>query len=197
MEVGAEREPDRRPASEFTGPMEANLAVLTAEVEAAERYVDDLGDQLRQAVRRLHDLRGRRESLAAVSATDVERDIALLERLPNVVSVEAADDRVSITTNSLIVDHEGTRYDLGRFQIDLSPSAGVRVWAIEKPPTDVAWEHPHVQAGRPCLGGARVGVEKLLGTYQYLAAGEVILRLLTSFDVETAYCRIDHWPVVA
>lgn len=162
----------------------------------AEQAVDDLGERLRVAVRRLHQLREEVADFEGVSAADAVRDIAFLEQVSGVAAVTVSGDDVSIVTDRLTVEHRGVRHDVGTFGILLSPSAGVRVSAIDRPQTSIAWEHPHVQAGRPCLGAARVGVEKLLGSYQYLAAGEIVLRMLSSFDEETAYCSIDHWPKI-
>jgi hypothetical protein len=180
----------------IAGHIDAHRSALLSDVQAAEQAVDDLGERLRLAVRRLHQLREQFGDLGEVSAADVVRDVALLGRMPGVATVTTSGEDVLITTARVVVEHRGVRHDIGTFAILLSPSTGVRVWAIDRPPTTVAWEHPHVQAGRPCLGAARVGVEKLLGSYQYLAAGEIILRTLASFDEGTAYCSIDRWPVV-
>ena len=60
----------------------------------------------------------------------------------------------------------------------------------------VAWIHPHVQGDLPCLGNARVGVEKLLGDLQFVPAAQVMIRFLSTYDEETAYCDLGQWPIV-
>jgi len=115
-----------------------------------------------------------------------------------VAAVEARDDAIQVTTGPMTIDHGGVVRAIGSFRIELSPLAGVRVFRVDAPRgVRVAWIHPHVQADLPCLGSARVGVEKLLGDLQLVAAAEVMLRFLETYDPDTAYCDVSAWPAVA
>lgn len=109
--------------------------------------------------------------------------------------VAVRDDVIDVETGPVVIEHAGAVHDVGRFRIELSPTTGARVFLIEQPAgVAVAWIHPHVQADLPCLGNARVGVEKLLGDLQFVAATEVLLRFLGTYDEDTAYCPLGAWP---
>jgi hypothetical protein len=60
----------------------------------------------------------------------------------------------------------------------------------------IAWIHPHVQGGRPCLGNVRVGVEKYIGLGEMAAAAQLVLAFLSTYDPAHAYCPITRWPRV-
>jgi hypothetical protein len=185
-------------AATAVGWLDARRAANADAVLAAEASVEDLSARLRAAVRTLHAARAGRRALAELSAADLERDAALLAKLPGVAVVGARDDAVLLTTGPLTIDHGGVVRAVGSFRIELSPVTGVRVFRVEAPPgVRVAWIHPHVQADLPCLGSARVGVEKLLGDLQLVAAAEVMLRFLETYDADTAYCDVSAWPAVA
>jgi hypothetical protein len=164
-------------------------------VQRAEAAVDDLAARLRAAVRTLHDLRGRERELGELSAPDLERDAGLVRELPGVTSVEVHDEAVVLETGPVTIERSGAVHDIGRFRIELSPATGARVFLVEQPRgVRGAWIHPHVQADLPCLGNARVGVEKLLGDLQLVAAAQVMLRFLETYDEESAYCPLEAWP---
>ena len=168
------------------------------ELRQAEDAVEDLAARLRAAVRRLHDLRGREHELGELRAADFARDVAVLRGLPGVVDVALTDDGVALETGAISIERDGRTHAIGRFRVELSPSGGVRVFLAEQTPgVGVAWIHPHVQADLPCLGNARVGVEKLLGDLQLVPAAQVMLRFLETYDAETAYCALSAWPVRA
>ena len=126
---------------------------------------------------------------------DIERDAAAIGQIPGVAGVTVRDGVVVVTTERVTIEHRGAVHDMGTFRLELSPDLGVRVFAAEPPPdVRVAWIHPHVQADRPCLGNARVGIEKLLGELQLVSTTEVLLRFLAAYDPETAYCDLSAWP---
>jgi hypothetical protein len=166
------------------------------ELRHAEEAVEDLAARLRASVRRLHDLRGREQELGELRAVDFARDAAVLRDLPGVVDVAVTDEGVAIETGPITIERDGRTHAIGRFRVELSPSDGARVVLVEQPPgVGVAWIHPHVQGDLPCLGNARVGVEKLLGDLQLVPAAQVMLRFLETYDAETAYCDLSAWPV--
>lgn len=175
--------------------IEGQGSIAAAEISAAEQLVDELGHQLRAAVRALHEKRARQRAVAGVSAVDIEHDVAMLARLPDVAGVSFSGDLVTVETGPILVERDGVMRELGTFLLRLSPTSGIRVLAGDVPQTGAGWIHPHVQADRPCLGNARVGVEKLLAELQYFAAGEVLLRFLKVYEDETAYCDLSMWPL--
>jgi hypothetical protein len=185
-------------AATTAGWLDDGRAANAVEVRAAEEAVEDLSARLRSAVRTLHGARARGRALADLSVSDLERDAAVLADMPGVATVEVRDDAIHVITSQVTIARDGATHALGTFRIALSPRTGVRVFRVDAPPAvRVAWIHPHVQADLPCLGNARVGVEKLLGDLQLVAAAEVMLRFLETYDAETAYCDLSAWPTTA
>ena len=173
-------------------------ATNAEELRRAGEAVEDLSARLRAAVRRLHDLRGRDQELGELRAADFAADAAVLRELPGVVDVAVTDSGVALQTGPVSIERDGRTHAIGRFRVELSPADGVRVFLVAQPPgVGVAWIHPHVQADLPCLGNARVGVEKLIGDLQLVPAAQVMLRFLETYDAETAYCDLSAWPVTA
>jgi hypothetical protein len=130
-------------------------------------------------------------------AEDLAHDAEILRELPGVATVAFREDGVEIVTAPITIRRGGHAHDIGRFRLELSPRTGARVFLVEQPPgVGAAWIHPHVQGDLPCLGNARVGVDKLLGDLQLVPAAQVMLRFLETYDAETAYCDLSAWPVV-
>jgi hypothetical protein len=165
------------------------------EIRAARESVENLSAQLRSAVRALHDARARAREVEHLTPADIERDAGRIRELDGVAAVTVRDGAIIVTTEATEIEHRGAIHDLGSFRIELAPDREVRVSADAQPAgLQVAWIHPHVQGDRPCLGNARVGIEKLLGDVQLVAAAEVMLRFLKVYDPETAYTDLSAWP---
>jgi hypothetical protein len=193
-----------------TAPERDATALATLAVEARDRrrreleeriatdteLVESLSERLRQAVRRVHLAR---RDLAEVdghrTAIDGQAEIERIRRLPLVRDVTASPDGLGIETRPILVESDGQTYDLGCFRVLIGLQDGVRVDA-DRDDRASGWIHPHVQGGRPCLGNVRVGVEKSIGLGELLAATQLVLAFLATYDAEHAYCPIARWPRV-
>ena len=165
------------------------------QIERSTIAIENLSAQLRSAVATLHDAR---RHLAELQQHDERREadpVASILSHPDVVSVRVDHEELIVTTRLLEMRHAAERYDIGSFEFTLSRESGVQ---IRQPATSRksagGWIHPHVQGSRPCLGSARVGVEKLLALGEFAAVVDVLVRFLGSYDDETAYCPIGLWP---
>jgi hypothetical protein len=169
---------------------------LTSRIRDEAALVEDLAARLRGASARLHRARLELAELdQSAPDTGSGNDLAALRRLPGVADVVVADDGVVLTTAPLTISHGSAGYDVGRFSIALSAAEGVHVNAVEpRSAPSIAWIHPHVQEDRPCLGNLRVGIEKLIGTGEFVAAAQVMLGFLESYDPASAYCQVEGWP---
>ena len=70
---------------------------------------------------------------------------------------------------------------------------GIRVVNLNNASPKSGWDHPHVQAGQPCLGNLREGFEKLLGECTLVPLVAMLLQFLETYTPATAYCSIDLW----
>jgi hypothetical protein len=173
----------------------AQAAQAAEGVEALTRTIDELALRLRVAARDQAVARRRLRVLDDVAAQDDaagERDLDALAALPGVESVDVSDDLVAITTRIVRVRHEGRSIELGRYRIEIRPEANVLIHRVSDDGRR-GWDHPHIQAARPCLGNLQVGVETLLGRMELAAAAALLLQFLESYDAETAYCPIEAW----
>ena len=169
------------------------------EINKGVEQVSQLSAQLRSASRSLHAARRRQLAFKAILATEqaqFERDFDQLESLPYVQGVEVNGPTIRVLTDEIIIKHEGQRYKIGRFALELDLKEGLRVVNLENTGDKSAWDHPHVQANLPCLGNLRDGFEKLLGECQIVPLVSMLVQFLGSYNPETAYCPIEHWKKV-
>jgi hypothetical protein len=178
---------------------ESEREQLENEINRGTEQVSQLSAQLRSASRSLHAARGRLRAFKAILATEraqLERDFDQLESLPHVLGVEIDGPAIRVLTDEIIITHEGQRYKIGRFALELNLKHGLRVVNLENTGDRSAWDHPHVQANLPCLGNLRDGFEKLLGECQLVPLVSMLVQFLHGYNPETAYCPIEHWEKV-
>ena len=169
------------------------------EINKEAERLSQLSAQLRSASRSLHASRRRLVALKEVLATErvqLERDFDQLVLLPHVRAVEVQGSVIRVLTDEIVVEHEGQRYKIGRFGLELDLEAGLRVVNLENTGDRSSWDHPHVQAGLPCLGNLREGFEKLLGECQIVPLVSMLIQFLDTYNPETAYCPIEHWEKI-
>jgi hypothetical protein len=185
----------RRYSALRTAWLGAESAEANDAVEALAASIDTLAMKLRAAAREHAVARRRQAVLAGVASSDTgdgERDFAALSSLPGVASIEIAGEVLTITTGTIRVPHEGRSVELGRYAIEIGPRTKVLIKRVGDEARR-GWEHPHIQAARPCLGNLQVGIETLLGRMELAPAVALLLQFLESYDAETAYCPIETW----
>lgn len=167
--------------------LEAEIAILEEGVEEMARRIATDTRRLREGRRRLRLSDEWQDPLEAVG-----QELERLRALPEVCDAHREDGRIRLTTGPILAGHEGRRYSLGRFQVDLSFNGDVRVVNLTN--RVGPFDHPHVHAGRPCLGGVREGMAKLLGEFQLAAAAEVLIDFLKTVNPAEWRLPVFHWP---
>lgn len=120
-----------------------------------------------------------------------------LERLLAVRGVRAAEvagSQLRVLTHQLMLESEGSTYNLGEYRILLDLAGDVRIESISRLGPKPHWDHPHIQDGLPCLGNLREGVLKLMARYELALATQVLMDFLSTYNADTAYCPIEGWP---
>jgi hypothetical protein len=169
---------------------------LRDQLETRRAELNRVSTELRNLSRELH--MGRRK-LATLEAEAVEqrarfeRDYDELLELPGVRRVEAVGSMIRVLTEPVTIEHEGHRYRIGEFAIELGLDFGVRIVNLNNTSWTTGWDHPHVQGGYPCLGNLKEGVEMLLGEFQLVPLVSLLLQFLESYDRVSAYGPITLW----
>jgi hypothetical protein len=178
------------------GFAEAEQAKLAEELETRQERLTLLSHELRSVSRALHHTRRRLEVVQQVAAADrdqLARDYDELLTLPGVRSVEPDGACVRVLTDTIVIEYEGDRIPIGEFALELDLERGIKVVNLRNTSPKSGWDHPHVQAGQPCLGNLREGFEKLLGECTLVPLVAMLLQFLETYTPSTAYCSIDLW----
>lgn len=176
--------------------LDAERQLNEDQLSAARERVDELSRDLVQAVRAVHGARRRSRDLnetAGVSREEREREYDSLLSLPGVRGVDVSESVVTIRTSPLVLEHDGDRFLIGEFALDLDLEGSITVRNLANTISKGGWEHPHVQGGVPCLGNLRNGMMKLLGECEVVPLASMLIQFLHSYDPETAYCRVEMW----
>lgn len=170
---------------------ETELATIPAQLAELSRRFVALDRLLATAARRTEEL-GRPEEASRRAKAELRE----LRAIPGVAAVEVVEGLLRVSTTPMHVTWMGATYDLGRYRIDLDLAGDIRIESIDKLGPKPAWDHPHVQAGLPCLGNLRQGVLKLVAEYEVAIAVRILLDFLTTYQPEEAYAPIEGWPRV-
>jgi hypothetical protein len=164
------------------------IGSLQAEITLLEDGVEELARGITRATRRLSEMpdgdsRGQRPGTA--DPTD-------LAALPEVADLRWQPRGLSVVTHPIRVEHEGRRYALGSFELELAFDGGVRI--TNRTGRVGADDHPHVHKGRPRLCNVREGVAKLVGEGQLAQAVEVLIDFLKTVRPADWRTPIWAWP---
>lgn len=169
---------------------------LRDQLETRRSELNRLSTEMRMLSRELHAGRKRLAGLEEEAAEErgrFERDYDELLALPGVRRVEAVGSMIRVITEPVSIDHEGHRYLIGEFALELSLDFGIKVVNLNNTSWASGWDHPHVQGGYPCLGNLKEGCEMLLGEYQLVPLVSLLLQFLESYDRPSAYGPITLW----
>jgi len=169
---------------------------LEAEIAARDTRLAQLGTEIRAVSRERFNARRRLAGvveMAGAEATRFERDFDTLISLPGVRTVAVADDRIRVVTDPVVLEHDGVRYDIGDFALDIDVDRGVRILNLRNTSASTGWDHPHVQGTVPCLGNLQEGCELLLGQLELVPLVSLLLQFLDTYDPTTAYGPISLW----
>jgi hypothetical protein len=161
---------------------DARLATLGAELRAVSR-------ERANARRRLAGV----DAMLAAEADRFERDFDVLVSMPGVRELELGEDQIRIMTEPIVIEHEGARYDIGDFAVEVDLDRGIRIINLRNTSSSTGWDHPHVQGTVPCLGNLQEGCEILLGQLELVPLVSLLLQFLDTYDPTTAYGPITLW----
>jgi len=101
--------------------------------------------------------------------------------------------RLSATTTAITIEHDGWRFPMGRYVINLDLSGDVVIEALDSH-SNAEHPHPHVATdGRPCLGNIRGDIPKMLGSMRIAEALQVLHVFLSEYNPDGPYEKIGHF----
>jgi hypothetical protein len=169
---------------------------LRDQLETRRSELNRLSAEMRMLSRELHlgrkKLTGLEEE-ATEERARFERDFDELLALPGVRRVEAVGSMIRVLTEPVVIEHEGHRYRIGEFALELGLDMGIKVVNLNNTSWATGWDHPHVQGGYPCLGNLKEGCEMLLGEFQLVPLVSLLLQFLEAYDRVSAYGPISLW----
>jgi hypothetical protein len=173
--------------------------VWKKEAEKSDREIERLRKELTDALRRKREMlalglatanepfwRGAIERVTAEERT--LRDHRLVERL------YVCDEGLHVETKTIVLEHEGKRYPIGRFAFRFTRLCRAHIWCIEaRHPRGVP--HPHMpKNGTPCLGTATEPFAKACAEYRIYDATDLVIRWLEDgYLPESADAKITEW----
>lgn len=181
---------------------------LRRDLVAQGETVSKLQVQLRDEIRRYDDI-ARQLMAAEARIAEVGRHMhdqySQLARRSYVQGIETAEDTISIVTDNVVaeVTHGAgppTLYHFGAFRIDLFLDQRIRCVRVTSLTRRGSWlrgfHHPHVDAsGVPCLGSIREGLPVFIARGEYVAAFDLLYRLLHVVNTDDAWGRlVSDWP---
>lgn len=177
---------------ECDGRLEEEIRFLEEEIKTVHETIEEHSSFLTTETRRLMDYRRRLKSLKGVQDEgSFAHEFDYLVEIPEVREVQVQDGIVSIYTNPIHVEYGKKQYNLGSFRVDIQFNGQVSLKNLTKPYG--LYDHPHVWDGRPCLGNTRVGLAKLIGEFQLVAATQVLIDFLKTINHKDWYVSIENW----
>ncbi len=193
-----------------------NASVKSVEGDIAEKQVelDRLTVEIVRLAREAAALRVQAHALEAgrdAWANEMRERFAVeydkLIATPHVRSVVIDGQTVSVLTDTIFMEYQGKRYELGDYRIDIAfdGTLSIKNTRVEELTGQLFYHHPHVfqdrYSGRMsvCLGNIGPGVYKLIGAHEYAVAVQILIRFLHSLtEGGGAYTRylVDHWKPI-
>ncbi len=158
----------------------------TNEIGEVEHGLNSASRTIVELTRRLEGLRMKSTQLAESGRT-VEARFAMeydkLLQVPHVRRVQVRDGVVSVFTDTVYLEYNGDRYELGDYRIDIYTDGNLRIvnLRVRELTGQTKYQHPHVfreDGSNVCLGNITEGIAKLIGAYEYSVAAQILIEFL-------------------
>lgn len=187
------------------------MQAVTGDIAIKETEVAEVSARLTTLTRELEALRQQAHKLEADKDTwknqMAERFGAEYDKLtltPHVKTVVVTPRMVTVHTDTIFLEHGGKRYELGNYCIRISSDGRLTITneRVRELTGQTYYQHPHIfdnGADRNvCLGNIGPGIMKLIGSYEYAVAVQILIRFLHTVTSEEPYERylVTHWKPI-
>lgn len=165
-------------------------------------------------VKKIREVKGAEQKLIQLDKAKPDAEAMYKEEYKKFLSVPEvkaiSSDRegvIQVFTNMIYVIHDGVKYKIGEFRIDIyinGGNGGIKFFNLTNRgdgPGGMSGyntHHPHVERdGTPCLGTISSAIPQLIGEYQFAVVAIVAIQYLKSVNVDDpAGAGIYKWPKV-
>ena len=174
----------------------SDIARTESDLKLSEQKLSDCSRLIVEETRRSRESRLKLGYLDQWQVSEEARHLEEFDRLlqvEGVRKVQVTDDVLRVFTDTVYAVHDGARYEIGDFRIDIFFEGYVLARNLRNCGDNPIWDHPHIVNGAICMGNIREGVVKLIGEYQFSVVAQVMLDFLRSYNQNDSYCPITRW----
>ncbi|MBI5166789.1 MAG: hypothetical protein HY998_03465 [candidate division NC10 bacterium] len=178
---------------ECKGRFQDEALFLEREIKAVEETIEEYSLLITAEAQRLKESRKRLKFLQGTQEESeiYKKEFDCLLEIPEVREVLVQNWVVSIFTDTIFAEHGKRLYKLGSFRINVHFNGQLAIKNLTDPYG--FYDHPHIWDGKPCLGNIRVGLAKLIGEFQLMAAAQVLIDFLKTINPKDWYTPIENW----
>lgn len=195
-----ERDPEERIATFVSDLTTKDLKALRSKLEdadaAIERLQTELAGQFKKKQELTVSISARKDAaLPRLLAERMPDDIAGMEDIPGVASVDIVDGGIHLTTDPVTLEDEGVRHPLGPFTIRLDPLVGKVVAWSDAPRHPDGHHHPHIaRDALSCFGSISIALLKCMAVFDYRSAAELAVQWLHSYNKANTLYPLSEFP---
>lgn len=131
-------------------------------------------------------------------AEQVKRDLDDMAKISGYKMIRFVNDKVIGVTDDIFITHNGTKYRMGRYRIEVGFDNGaVRIYSAGKNQNKGGANsncHPHVSGANPCLGNIRGTLHQYIAKYEFSTVFDLLYQLLSNYNATSPYSNIENWP---
>lgn len=168
----------------------------------AEHDYEALYKQIERQQRTIDEMKSILADLESNAATEQEyrEEYDLLCQLPGVREIKVKKRLIRVLTETIYIDHNGKRYNVGDFRIELKPGEGVKIRRAQNPFV-AFWRgrdyylhlHPHIGIPeKPCFGNIQHLVYGELTRCNFRDVILLCLEFLRSYDPEGTSLKLER-----
>lgn len=165
------------------------LSELGKNITAAQR---DFAEAKRNLKEWQDNIEGRQQS----TASDYSNKFDELLKIDKVLAVEVADNSLNVYTDTIYIDFNSARYEIGMFKI-VVPIFTCTVYVYNLCSTHPSkWDHPYGTGGGFCFGNLGNFISNALNKKEYASAVVAILQALQSAQGDNQ-SAVQQWRKVS
>lgn len=176
-----------------------NIRDYKQHVQDGLQYMHKYLQLLHNAELALANLDASDEELTELEWAKFQAEYKQILSVEHVQRVEVHDDRLSVHTDTVYLEHEGKRFRIGSMRVDLYYDSLMRVTNTSDPRyPDLMPHHPHVRDDcTVCFGNIKEAVLELSAAGEYATLVQVVVQFLWQFNTDSSYYKyLLKWPVV-
>jgi len=172
----------------------------TAQLNNAERDAKAARKKLAEQVGKMTEARTALMKLhESIGRGGFETEFDLLMAHGDIEKLEIDGSNIVVTTSTIVIRHEGTDYEIGRFRFAVDTTSRdtyrlrFRNLTRRLMQNDCPYDHPHIKNEHPCLGNHRGVMDKYLYDRRFSEIVVMCLYFLNSYNDNDRHRYIDNW----